>query len=85
MTPLQRKAYDFIDRFWSRNGYAPSYREIQEGLELKAVSGVHRLIVSLIEREFVKTTPGKKRSVVVIKVQKKRGVRGSPTTAGGSA
>jgi len=49
MTPLQKKALDFIAGSIERLGYAPSYAEIQEHLGCSSKSGVARVIEGLVD------------------------------------
>lgn len=50
LTQRMRDCLDFIVERYQADGISPSYREVQEHLGLKSVSGVHRIVSALIER-----------------------------------
>ncbi len=58
---------DFISRFIKEYGYAPSLREIAEGIGLAAVSNVHHHLKQLEEEGYIRRAPGAARSIVVLK------------------
>lgn len=62
MTPLQMKVYKFIEDFWKKNEYAPTYRQIAEGCETR-VGSAHRSCQILIEEGLLVHSPGRWRSV----------------------
>lgn len=64
-TPRQKQAYDFIRSFIDKEGYGPSYQEIQEGLGLGSKSGVHRLVEGLEQRGLIVRRPRLKRSIAL--------------------
>ena len=50
MTRLQTEVLEYIKHFITANGYAPTYREIAEGLNLSAISQAYK-IVKRLEKE----------------------------------
>lgn len=62
-TPRQKQAYDFIRSFIDKEGYGPSYQEIQEGLGLSSKSEVHRLVYALRERGLIELIPNRARCI----------------------
>ena len=64
-TPRQKQAYDFIRSFIDKEGYGPSYQEIQEALGLNSKSGVHRLVEGLEQRGLIVRRPGLRRSIAL--------------------
>jgi repressor LexA len=62
LTPRQLSVYEFILHHHQKYGMAPTVREICDSLGLKGPAGVHRILHVLIEKGFIETTPGKKRS-----------------------
>jgi SOS-response transcriptional repressor LexA len=44
MTPLQRRVYDFVETYWSQNGFGPTYEAIALGVGLSGKSSVHRVV-----------------------------------------
>jgi repressor LexA len=62
LTPRQRAAYDFIESFGTRRGYAPSYDEIRRHLGLASLNSVAKLIAQLRRRgHLVPAPPNAKR------------------------
>jgi repressor LexA len=57
----------YIQIHQSKNGVTPSYEEMKSALKLKSKSGIHRLIIALEERGFVKRLAHKARALEVIK------------------
>ena len=49
-------------------GIAPSYDEMATILDLKSKSGIHRLIVALEERGFVRRIPNRARAIEIIRL-----------------
>ncbi|MBU2567040.1 transcriptional repressor LexA [Patescibacteria group bacterium] len=54
LTPKQKEVLDFIIDFINDRGYAPSFREIADGLNLASPSTVHVHIQALRSRGFLK-------------------------------
>ena len=67
LTKKQKQLLNYIGTFQSRNGVTPSYEEMKDALELKSKSGIHRLILALEERGFVKRLAHKARALEIIK------------------
>lgn len=66
MTPKQKLALEFIKAYMSVKGYAPSYRNIAQGLDIKSKSNVHRLMHALREQGFIEIKPHKIRSIQIV-------------------
>jgi len=62
LTPRQQSVMDFIRLHQRDEGMAPTVREICTCLGLKGPAGVHRILNVLIDKGYLLTTPGKKRS-----------------------
>ena len=62
LTPRQKSVLDFVRGYHKRAGIAPTVREICEHLGLRGPAGVHRILGVLIEKGYLESTPGKKRS-----------------------
>ncbi len=62
-TPKQKEVLDFIVQFINEEGYAPSYREIADGLKLASPSTVHVHIQALRERGFLRANGGNSREL----------------------
>lgn len=54
LTPKQKEVLDYIIEFINDRGYAPSFREIADGLSLASPSTVHVHIQALRSRGFLK-------------------------------
>ena len=67
LTKKQKQLLNYIGTFQSRNGVTPSYEEMKDALALKSKSGIHRLILALEERGFVKRLAHKARALEIIK------------------
>ena len=67
LTKKQKQLLNYIGIFQSRNGVTPSYEEMKDALALKSKSGIHRLILALEERGFVKRLAHKARALEIIK------------------
>lgn len=65
MTKRQRQMFDFIRGYWKERGYSPSYREIADGVGIRSISGVSRMLICLQERGLVTFLPHKARSIFV--------------------
>ena len=67
LTKKQKKLLTYIRNFQSKNGVTPSYEEMKVALNLRSKSGIHRLIIALEERGFVKRLAHKARALEIIK------------------
>ena len=68
LTKKQKELLNYIQKFQSKNGVTPSYEEMKTALNLKSKSGIHRLILALEERGFVKRLAHKARALEVVKL-----------------
>tara|TARA_Y100000817_G_scaffold189063_1_gene147706 strand:+ start:37 stop:714 length:678 start_codon:yes stop_codon:yes gene_type:complete len=67
LTKKQKELLNYIQKFQSKNGVTPSYEEMKSALNLKSKSGIHRLVIALEERGFVKRLAHKARALEIIK------------------
>ena len=67
LTKKQKELLNYIQKFQSKSGVTPSYEEMKSALNLKSKSGIHRLILALEERGFVKRLAHKARALEIIK------------------
>jgi len=91
LTLRQRAAYDFIESFGTRRGYAPSYDEIRRHLGLASLNSVAKLITQLRRRgHLVPAPPNAKRWLEPVRGRTgsrqglARGAAPGPATAGPS-
>ncbi len=68
LTRKQLELLLFINDRLKEEGVPPSFEEMKEALNLQSKSGVHRLIVALEERGFLKRMPNRARALEVIKL-----------------
>jgi len=68
LTTKQKELLVFIHERLQETGVPPSFEEMKEALELQSKSGVHRLIMALEERGFIRRLPHRARAIEVIKV-----------------
>ena len=66
LTKKQKNLLIFINKKIRSSGISPSYEEMKNSLNLKSISGIHRLISALEERGFVKRLAHKARALEVI-------------------
>ncbi len=81
LTKKQLKLLKFLDSRIKRDGYAPSFDEMKEAMQLKSKSGIHRMIGALEERGFVRRLPNRARALEVLKCPLPSGFRPSKQIA----
>ena len=68
LTRKQLELLLFINERLKEEGVPPSFEEMKDALNLQSKSGVHRLIVALEERGFLKRLPNRARALEVVKL-----------------
>jgi repressor LexA len=68
LTRKQLELLLFINERLKEEGVPPSFEEMKDALNLQSKSGVHRLIVALEERGFLKRMANRARALEVIKL-----------------
>ncbi len=68
LTTKQKELLTFINARLQETGVPPSFDEMKEALALQSKSGVHRLIMALEERGFIRRLPHRARAIEVIKL-----------------
>jgi repressor LexA len=68
LTTKQKELLVFIDARLRETGVPPSFEEMKEALALQSKSGVHRLIMALEERGFIRRLPHRARAIEIIKL-----------------
>jgi len=66
MTERQKQVFEFIQAYITLKGFAPSYANIAQGLELKSKSNIHRLVHELKKKGLLHVKPHEVRSLKVI-------------------
>jgi repressor LexA len=65
LTKRQKEFLDFLAGFLEQRGYSPSYEEIAEGLNLASLATVHKHILALESKHYVKRGFNQSRSLEV--------------------
>ena len=65
LKPREQSVYDYIAEAISKNGYAPSVRDIEYALGFKSTSTVHMYINRLEEFGLIKKMDGKSRAITL--------------------
>lgn len=66
LTKKQKEILDFIKKYSKENGVSPTFEEIREFFNLKALSGVHQHIDALEKKGFVEKTSHHSRAIQII-------------------
>jgi repressor LexA len=65
LTKRQKEFLDFLAGFLEKRGYSPSYEEIAEGLDLASLATVHKHIMALEAKHYVKRGFNQSRSLEI--------------------
>ena len=65
LSPTQQRLLTFIRAYAGTNGYAPSMREISDGISL-SLSAVNYQIGQLHEKGWIRRAPNRPRALVVL-------------------
>ena len=68
LTRKQNELLRFIHERLKETGVPPSFDEMKDALDLRSKSGIHRLIMALEERGFIRRLPNRARALEVIKM-----------------
>jgi repressor LexA len=68
LTRKQLELLLFINERLKEEGVPPSFEEMKEALNLQSKSGIHRLILALEERGFLRRMPNRARALEVLKL-----------------
>jgi len=68
LTQRQHQLLQFIQSYLGRHGVPPSFEEMRGALKLKSKSGIHRLIMGLEERGYIRRLPYRARALEVMRV-----------------
>lgn len=83
LTAKQHELLRFIHERLQETGVPPSFDEMKEALDLKSKSGIHRLIIALEERGFIRRLPNRARAVEVLRIPDLQQAADTPRTTGG--
>lgn len=68
LTRKQSELLHFIDARLRESGVPPSFDEMKDALDLKSKSGIHRLIIALEERGFIRRLANRARALEVLRL-----------------
>ncbi len=68
LTKKQSELLRFIHERLQAEGVPPSFEEMKEALDLRSKSGIHRLIMALEERGFIKRLANRARAIEVLRL-----------------
>ena len=68
LTKKQSELLRFINERLQEAGVPPSFDEMKEALGLRSKSGIHRLIIALEERSFIRRLPNRARALEVLRL-----------------
>jgi repressor LexA len=89
LTKKQSELLRFIHERLKETGVPPSFDEMKDALDLRSKSGIHRLVMALEERGFIRRLPNRARALEVLKLpesstpQGPRGGKFSPSVIEG--
>lgn len=78
LTKRQKQILSFIEESIRKNGYAPSLDEISRHFELHSISTIHKHLVNLEDKGFIKRHWNRARAIEVLAVQEKPEARDVP-------
>ena len=67
LTKKQKELFEYLENYIEKEGIAPSFEEMKSAVKLKSKSGIHRLIMSLEQRGFIKRLKHRARAMEIIK------------------
>ncbi len=70
LTKKQSELLRFIHERLKETGVPPSFDEMKDALDLRSKSGIHRLIMALEERGFIRRLPNRARALEVLRLPK---------------
>jgi repressor LexA len=78
LTRKQSELLRFIHERLQAEGVPPSFDEMKEALDLRSKSGIHRLIMALEERGFIKRLANRARAIEVLRLPESATVQTPP-------
>lgn len=82
LTKKQSELLRFINERLKETGVPPSFDEMKDALDLRSKSGIHRLIMALEERGFIRRLPNRARALEVLRLPESASPS-TPTTRSG--
>ena len=78
LTKRQKQILNFIEESIRKNGYAPSLDEISRHFELHSISTIHKHLVNLEDKGFIKRHWNRARAIELVPAQDKPEARDVP-------
>jgi repressor LexA len=78
LTRKQSELLRLINDRLQETGVPPSFDEMKDALELKSKSGIHRLILALEERGFIRRLPNRARALEVLRMPEAASIAARP-------
>ena len=78
LTKRQKQILSFIEESIRKNGYAPSLDEISRHFDLHSISTIHKHLVNLEDKGFIKRHWNRARAIELVPVQEKPEARDVP-------
>ncbi len=78
LTKKQSELLRFINERLKETGVPPSFDEMKDALDLRSKSGIHRLIMALEERGFIRRLPNRARALEVLRLPESSTPAGAP-------
>lgn len=69
LTEKQAELLSYLDSYIDKTNTSPSYDQMAKAIGLKSKSGVHRMILALEERGFVRRAPYRARAIEILRTQ----------------
>ena len=82
LTKKQSELLRFINERLKETGVPPSFDEMKDALDLRSKSGIHRLIMALEERGFIRRLPNRARALEVLRLPESATPSSSPARGG---
>lgn len=76
LTKKQVQLLEFIQKRIAVDGVPPSFDEMKDALDLRSKSGIHRLVMALEERGFIRRLPHRARALEIIRLPEALAARG---------
>ncbi|MBB2962922.1 transcriptional repressor LexA [Methylobacterium sp. R2-1] len=80
LTRKQLELLQFIQQRMQESGVPPSFDEMKDALDLKSKSGIHRLIMALEERGFLRRLPNRARAIEILRMPDMPAARPAPAS-----
>ena len=84
LTKKQSDLLRFIHERLKESGVPPSFDEMKDALDLRSKSGIHRLILALEERGFIRRLPNRARALEVLRLPESATPRGAGAASRGA-